>query len=143
MKEEGKKAAFSLIDYSITDFSFKEPPEDSASTISVEFDPSGIYDVENEIYYLAFKSRCFTKDPDADIVTCNMIAQFKMLEVKSLEEIPTYFYRNSIAIIFPYLRAFISTLTAQANLKPLIIPILNLSDLEKPLMENTTIMEMK
>lgn len=32
------------------------------------------------------------------------------------EEIPSYFYANSIAIIFPYVRAFISTVTLQANI---------------------------
>ncbi|MBK7039827.1 MAG: protein-export chaperone SecB [Bacteroidetes bacterium] len=56
-----------------------------------------------------------------------------------LVEIPTFFYKNCIAIIFPYLRAFLSTLTLQANVKPLILPLMNLSGLEKPLIENTVL----
>lgn len=51
---------------------------------------------------------------------------------------PSYFYRNSIAIVFPYIRAFISTVTLQANIPPIILPTMNLTSLEIPLKQNTT-----
>ena len=47
------------------------------------------------------------------------------------------FYKNSLAIIFPYIRAFISTLTLQSNAGLIILPTLNLTHLEKPFRENT------
>ncbi|EXZ22215.1 pretranslocase subunit SecB family protein, partial [Bacteroides fragilis str. S13 L11] len=55
-----------------------------------------------------------------------------------LAEIPNFFYPNSIAILFPYVRAFVSTLTLQANIKPILLPTLNLSSLQDTLRENTT-----
>ena len=48
------------------------------------------------------------------------------------------FISNSIAILFPYVRAFVSTLTLQANIKPILLPTLNLSSLQDILRENTT-----
>lgn len=37
---------------------------------------------------------------------------------RTLEDIPDYFYANSIAILFPYVRAFVSTVSLQANIPP-------------------------
>lgn len=67
----------------------------------------------------------------------NVLQTSDFENVSSFDEIPTYFYRNAIAIIFPYVRAFISTVTLQSNIPPVILPTMNLSSLESPLKENT------
>lgn len=36
---------------------------------------------------------------------------------------------NSIAILFPYLRSFMSTVTAQAGISPFILPTININNL--------------
>ena len=54
-----------------------------------------------------------------------------------LEEIPGFFYPNSLAIIFPYVRAFVSTITLQANVHPVMLPTLNLIGLTEELRSNT------
>jgi len=41
--------------------------------------------------------------------------------------------------MFPYIRAFVSTLTLQANTKLLKLGLMNLSELEEPLKKNTII----
>ena len=71
-------------------------------------------------------------------VKAKMTATFNFEKTMALTEIPDYFFTNSIAIVFPYLRAFISNLALQANWEPMIIPILNLSQMAKSLKENTT-----
>lgn len=43
------------------------------------------------------------------------------------------FIKNAIAILFPYLRAIVSTYTASANVPPLILPAINVNKL----IENT------
>ena len=53
-------------------------------------------------------------------------------------DIPGFFYPNSIAILFPYIRAFVSTLTLQANVTPIVLPTLNLTNLQEKLKKNTT-----
>lgn len=54
-----------------------------------------------------------------------------------LEEIPTFFYPNSLAILFPYVRAFVSTLSLQANVRPVMLPTINLMGLTDRLRAQT------
>ena len=56
-------------------------------------------------------------------------------------EIPDFFYPNSLAIIFPYIRAFVSTLTLQANVRPIVLPTVNLMGLTDMLRKETTVEE--
>jgi len=48
------------------------------------------------------------------------------------------FFMNAPAIIFPYLRSYITTLTVLSGIDPVILPTLNLSALGKELEQNTT-----
>lgn len=43
---------------------------------------------------------------------------------------------NAVAILYPYVRAIISTYTANANITPLILPIINVNKLIKDQEEN-------
>ncbi len=64
-------------------------------------------------------------------------ATFNFPESPGFADLSPYFYQNSIAIIFPYIRAFATALTAMANVNPIILPTMNLSSLEEPLKQNT------
>ena len=130
------KAAFSLKEYRFKkvsiDFSKKISNE-----LSIAFDPKGQFNSDNSTFELSIVFDAFNDNPDNSFVSIECISIFKFEDKINFEEIPTYFYRNSIAIIFPYIRAFISTVTLQANIPPIILPTMNLSSLEKPLRENT------
>lgn len=69
-------------------------------------------------------------------VTCQAI--FRFASDLDFDEIPEYFYQNSVAILFPYVRAFVSSLTLQANVTPIVLETLNLSSLKEELKNNTT-----
>ena len=58
-----------------------------------------------------------------------------------IADIPEYFYPNSLAIVFPYVRAFVSTITLQANMQPVVLPTINLMGLTEELKEKTTVIE--
>lgn len=45
------------------------------------------------------------------------------------EELAQRFVKNAIAILYPYVRAIISTYTASANINPLILPAINVNKL--------------
>ncbi|MGO3805987.1 MAG: protein-export chaperone SecB [Sphingobacterium sp.] len=62
---------------------------------------------------------------------------FEFINVSQFSEIPDFFYTNCIAILFPYLRSYISTVTVQSNIKPIILPTLNLTPLAKKLRESS------
>lgn len=86
---------------------------------------------------LTFKFTAKDDGTGREVVSVNCVALYMFKGVNSIEEIPAFFYNNAIAILFPYIRAFVSTVTLQANIKPILLPTLNLSDLQDRLKENT------
>ncbi len=134
-------AQFSFEDFKFSSFQFQSLNDESKRpNLGISIDPSGSFNLEKKIFnlYLLIKV-ADTNILDREYVTLNFNAIFKFKEVNSVQEIPDFFYQNSIAIAFPYIRSFISNLSLQANWRPLVIPILNLSDLATILMENTKI----
>ncbi|MHA3045066.1 hypothetical protein JSO61_006995 [Riemerella anatipestifer] len=105
--------------------------------MGISFDPFGTFFSETSTYELRFVFNALTDGSDVPFVSIECIANFKFENISGFDDIPTYFYRNAIAIIFPYIRAFISTVTLQSNIPPIVLPTMNLSSLEKPLKDNT------
>lgn len=130
------KASFSLENYRFEkvslDFTNNVPGE-----MNLSFDPKGEFSPEEQTFYLHFEfiGSDFEKKP---VVTINCIGVFKFEDKITFEEIPSYFYKNSIAILFPFVRSFVSTVTLQANIPPILLPTMNLSSLESLLRENTS-----
>lgn len=135
-------ASFSLVGYYfdrvVIDFQHKV--EDRQWSVDIQ--PKGEYDVNTGEYHLQFVFvGKLGEQKTAPSVETQCKALFKFGSPLKFEDIPSYFFANSIAIIFPYLRAFISTVTLQANIQPLILPTYNLSALKDALVEHTTIMQ--
>ncbi len=130
------KAAFSLDNYRFEkvniDFSKK-----ISNSLDIAFSPSGRYISKESVFELKFIFAAHNGEVADAFVKIECIALYKFEKNLQFEDIPTYFYRNSIAIIFPYVRAFISTVTLQANIPPIVLPTMNLSSLEVPLKEST------
>ena len=103
------------------------------------FTPSGTYFPESGIYMtkLIFEAKSPTNGEPIVRVECD--ATFEFGEPLPFENLPNYFFANSSAIIYPYIRAFISTLTLQANYPPFVLPTLNVSSLGKELRNNTNL----
>lgn len=135
--KEINKAAFFLESYKVSKFEFVEPNIEGES-INVKFQPSGKFISKESRFVLTFDFFATYSEQDTILINATMNAFFKFQDSIEPDKIPDYFYRNSIAIVFPYLRAFISTLTSVANSKPIILPVMNLSSLEEPLQKNTT-----
>lgn len=106
-------------------------------SLDLSFAPKGSYNPCKGTYLLTFVFTAFCKDRKIVEVLCR--ADFVFQNKLSIEEIPSYFYANSIAILFPYVRAFVSTLTLQANITPLVLPTLNFTDLQAELRANTIV----
>lgn len=135
-----EKASFSIEKY-IFDKVIIDLNKHTSNNLFVDFKPSGIFRKDSSTFDLSFDFAAFTekeKDPKP-FVNIRCVGTFKFDSLASFEDIPPYFYRNSIAILFPYLRAFVSIVTTQANIPPVVLPTLNLVSLEKPLKDNTSI----
>lgn len=131
-------AAFSLVSYEFPNVNMQGEYRPTTETLTINFSANGEYNAENGLYNLNFSTQISGKDTNPYItVLCKAIYKFN--SPIALEEIPDYFYVNSIAILFPYVRAYISLLTTQANQKAVILPTYNLSSLASQLKKNTTV----
>lgn len=132
---EAKNAVFKLEKYRIPSFSYNES---NSPDISISFMPSGKYFQSKGIFELKLDF-IGVEAANKENITINVscIAYFKFENAILFSEIPKYFYVNSIAIFFPYLRSFVSTLTLQANTGLMILGLFNLTNLEGELFNNT------
>ena len=131
-----ENAAFKLDKYYFINASLNfDIPDDV--TLNIEIIPSGIYEQSKGIYFLNFEIKVICKETNSEVVDVTCRAQFSFNEPVQIEEIPDYFYPNSLAIMFPYVRAFVSTITLQANLHPVVLPTVNLMGLTEELRNNT------
>lgn len=107
-----------------------------ASPLKLDIRPSGVFHRSERRYTLTFDFSAKTESEGRTVVHVACVAEFVLSE----EAIPYYFYANSIAIVFPYVRAFVSTLSLQANIgAPIVIPTLNLVGLRDRLEKDTRI----
>ncbi|HRP37016.1 MAG: hypothetical protein BGO87_07435 [Flavobacteriia bacterium 40-80] len=135
---EAQKAAFSFESFKVPKFSYDEGNH-LGTELNVGFLPSGQYNSESGKFELTLKFVTHDVGNENKVVfELTSISIFKFSPAVPFNEIPPFFYKNAIAIIFPYIRSFISTLTLQADTKLLKLGLMNLSNLEKPLIANTT-----
>ena len=133
-----KKASFSIEKYYFdkVNIDFENYTNDE---IYIDIKPSGVFKKSESNFELTFNFSAITdvENNQNPFVKMRCIGVFKFENVTSISDIPSYFYRNSIALLFPYLRAYISLVTNQANISSLMLPTMNLISLENPLRENT------
>lgn len=131
-------AAFKLDTYYFEKASLNfDIPNDAK--LNIDIIPSGIYAQENGIYTLRFEVKVICNETDSEVVNVLCKAQFSFGSPIQIEDIPEFFYPNSLAIIFPYVRAFVSTITLQANVRPVILPTVNLMSLTEILRSKTEV----
>lgn len=133
-----EKAAFKLDSYQFTKASldFNIPNE---AELNITFNPKGIFYTKKFRYELEFDVIVKCKETDTNVITVSCLSSFTFNGPISIDEIPDYFYPNSIAIIFPYIRAFVSTISLQANIQPVLLPTINLMGLTEELKGKTQV----
>ena len=136
-------ATFQLKGFSIPQFQFEEPPQDY-NKIDVKLHPSWLYNNETGEFTLTIVFRCTsyrqtTVEEPKEVLSGVMKSEFEIENNPEIKEIPPFFYSNSLAIMFPYIRSFVSNITLQAGVRLMILPLLNLTNLSKVLEENTRV----
>lgn len=135
-----EKAAFKLDGYHFTKASLDfNIPNDAELNIS--FNPKGVFYVKEARYDLVFDVTVDWSETGTEVVKVSCEASFSFGNKVSIEDIPDYFYPNSLAIVFPYVRAFVSTISLQANVQPVVLPTVNLMGLTEKLKEQTQIID--
>ena len=135
-----EKAAFKLDSYHFNKayLDFNVPNE---VELNIELSPRGVFYTKENRYDLEFDVIVRCKDTSTNVVSVSCLASFTFNAPISINDIPDYFYPNSIAIIFPYIRAFVSTISLQANVQPILLPTINLMGLTEELKGKTKVIE--
>lgn len=134
-----ERASFRLVDYHFDKIVLDLVNLKPNSEFNIDFIPNGKFHISTNKYLLEFTFKANIDSSESDNILIHCVAEYEFQNVRSKEDIPSFFYANSIAILFPYIRAFVSTVTLQANVKPLMLPTMNLSSLNSELANNTTV----
>lgn len=112
-----------IVKASISFDEYKKISED----IDIEFAQSQGVNIDESKFRLILEVKIFDKNKHIDI---NVISHgyFEFDRDLNDDEKSMFFDVNAPAILFPYLRAYISTLTALSGLKPITLPTINLSE---------------
>ena len=135
-----KKVAFKFHNYYFTKARIKFPAQTERNLdLNVKFIPKGEFFKDRAMFNLDLGViiSSHNNEIETQLVEIDCHSEFVFSEQIELCNIPSFFYPNSIAIIFPYIRAFISTLSLQANMNPIILPTMNLTSLQEELRNNT------
>lgn len=129
-------AVFSIVNYHFDKVSIDLEHHENED-LNLDFETKGVFYSENNTYELTFEVFISKENDKNPFIKIRCKGLFKIENINSFEEIPDYFYKNSIAILFPYVRAYLSLVTTQANGPGIILPTLNLSNLEGDLRRNS------
>ena len=134
---EATSAAFKFVGFKIPLFRYCESEKRDQVNLKIDFQPTGRYYKADKTFEITLDVIGIDEDTNKEVLFVQSLSSFVFESQSDLADLPPYFYRNAIAIIYPYLRSFVSTLTLQANAGILILGLLNLSSLEGPLRKNT------
>lgn len=135
--EEGKKSQFQFKNFHIKHSSIDIGEGDASDEFSIRFEPKGEIYKDESIFQLHLKIEIYDKSKVIKIKVYS-IAYFYFDEDINKDLLNNYFYVNAPAILFPYLRAYISTLTNLSGSRPVTLPTLNLTSLKEELELNTS-----
>jgi preprotein translocase subunit SecB len=138
------KASFSILNYFFDKVRIDYNSNGNNSRdLKIDFNPSGLFNSVDNKFTLTFDVRVYEDVGNNTVenkpfieIRCNSV--FKFEDLNSFDEIPDFFYKNSIAIMFPFIRAYISLITNQANIPGVLLPIMNLTELYSQLKERTS-----
>lgn len=129
---------FQFNGYSINKSLIELQENSNFDNIKIGFKVSGLVNQNEKIYFLNLSVSITNEEKDLKIQV-DAIGKFKFELVEKIEDISSFFYTNSSAILFPYIRAYISTLTNLSGNRSITLPTMNLSNLAEELKSNTKI----
>jgi preprotein translocase subunit SecB len=133
--EAVKTSSFKLTQFIVKEFNITR---EAVKQGKVEFGlkPSGVIDDNSKIFKLILEVSC--KDTTGSFnINLTAFGFFEFKDEKSADTLSNYFYINAPALIFPYIRAYISSVTALSGLRAVNLPVMNLTSLKNELKTNT------
>jgi len=135
MTQTSNQQKFRLENFLIKESHIKRNPVKQGK-FEIEIIPHGRIDKAKDLFnlHLIIELRDSNDSFNAKV---HSIGIFKFSTTTLEKTLDNFFYINAPAIIFPYIRAYISALTSLSGLKTINLPVMNLTSLGKDLRNNT------
>ena len=134
---ETKTSTFQFKGYRIERSLIELKSAEIGENFSISFDSKAIINKAESVFQLSLTA--YIKDKEDTInIEVDIVSFFEFNSQIEKSQLDKLFFMNAPAIIFPYLRSYITTLTVLSGIDPVILPTLNLSALGKELEQNTT-----
>ncbi|HOW20287.1 MAG TPA: protein-export chaperone SecB [Tenuifilaceae bacterium] len=104
--------------------------------LSLGFAPKGVINRNNATFQLHLGVKIEDENKSFNI-EIEAVANYTFENKEGLDNLDQFFYINAPALLFPYVRAYISTLTNLSGFEPINLPTLNLTQLGDDLKKNT------
>jgi len=98
-----EKAAFKLDNYHFTSASLDFNIANDAK-LNISFIPKGAFHSKDSQYELTFEVIIESNVTRTTVVKVSCVALFSFSDKLKIDEIPEYFFPNSLAIVFPYVQ---------------------------------------
>lgn len=133
-----KKSLFRFKNFFIEESSIKMKPKTGTkiANIKIKIKPKGFILIEKKIFELHLFVELLSEDKSFE-ASVKIIGFFEFKDVINIKLLNNYFYTNAPAILFPYLRSYISALTALSGMNTINIPPMNMTSMGQELMNNT------
>jgi len=138
--KEAIPSTFKLKEFYIKESKFILSKKGVPLNLNIKLNPKGTVIKAENTFILEIDVEIDEREEAVNIsVKCIATYQFQ----QDLEDgLPTsYFITNAPAIAFPYIRAYISTLTSQSGFTTITLPVMNLAPQAEHLRKNITIIE--
>lgn len=133
MNKKIEKARFRFVEYLFKETSIKLTGEDISDDVEFGIEPNGIFEEDNKMFILTLN--VLVKDKKSSLeVKMTVTGKFEY-ETNDIQELVPYLGFNAPAIMFPYIRAYITNITALGGMSPIILPTLNMESVGKELLD--------
>lgn len=126
-----KKSSFQFNGFTVSK-SLIEIKDSSADDLNLNFKSSGLLNSTTNTFQLFLKVFVFDENKNINIeVDMNGVFIYQ-----PDEHLENYMLQNAPALLFPYVRSYVTALTALSGISPITLPTMNLTGLFDDLKEN-------
>ncbi len=131
--ENTKTARFRMQGYLITNTSIRLTGNEIGEDMEFGIVPEGVFNEAENTFLLTLNVVAKDKEQNLDL-SLTIKGMFEY-DTDDMNELIPYISMNAPAIMFPYIRAYISNITALGGTQPIILPTLNVEGVGLELLE--------
>lgn len=124
------ESVLTFINYTVQKIEFYNNPECNGDNFKIKFDiDSNVKFVNNNDFLLTLYTEIFPNAKENNYPFSMTIVVTGMFTIKNEDNKTKQIFaeKNAVAILFPYIRALISTYTSASNIQPVILPPINVA----------------